>query len=71
MQLTGLVAGAWMWLRMADAATGDTPFALGKQATAEFYADYLMPEAVTFETRILAGASSMDALDSGMLVAYA
>lgn len=70
MQLTVLVTGAWMWLRMAGAARADTPFAVTKRATAAFYAEYLMPEAGALEARVRSGARALDALDDETLVGY-
>ncbi len=67
--LVGLVAGAWMWLRMALAADRDTKQHQSKRALARFYADYLMPEARTLESRALLGAVCLDTLDSATLTA--
>ena len=51
--LTGLVAGAWMWLRMAH-ATGeyDRDKLLNNISCARFYAGYLMPDMHTLAHRI-------------------
>lgn len=65
--LVGLVAGGWMWLRMALAANGDAPLHRAKRAMARFYAEYLMPESVTLQRRALLGAASLDTLDSATL----
>ena len=51
LRLAGLVACGWMWLRMAAAANGDTAFARGKRAAAEFFAEQVMPEAAVLETQ--------------------
>lgn len=66
--LVGLVGGGWMWLRMA-AAAGDSPLHQAKRATARFYAEYLMPEARALECKVLAGAASIDAIESSVLAA--
>lgn len=65
--LVGLVAGGWMWLRMAAAASGDSRLHEAKRALARFYAEYLMPEALTLQRRALLGASSLDTLDAETL----
>ncbi len=68
LHLVGLVAGAWMWLRMAAAAGKDSPLSPGKKAYAQFYAQYLMPEAVALEDRIRTGRGAIDSLDVETLV---
>ncbi|MCC7413954.1 MAG: acyl-CoA dehydrogenase [Gammaproteobacteria bacterium] len=70
LQLVGLVACGWTWLRMAAAATADSPLARGKRATARFFADYLLPEAAALERKALAGAGTIDALDGETLATY-
>ncbi len=51
--LTGLVAGAWMWLRIAQAdAVADRDELFNHVGCARFYAEYLMPEAHTLAHRI-------------------
>jgi alkylation response protein AidB-like acyl-CoA dehydrogenase len=67
--LVGLVAGGWMWLRMAAAATGDAPLHQAKRSLARFYAEYMLPEARTLERRALIGAACLDTLDSAVLTA--
>lgn len=55
-QLTGLVAGAWMWLRIAHAgADADQDDTLSHGNCARFYAEYLMPEMHTLAHRINTG----------------
>jgi alkylation response protein AidB-like acyl-CoA dehydrogenase len=66
--LVGLVGGGWMWLRMS-AAAGDSPLHQAKRATARFYAEYLMPEVRALECKVLAGAASIDAIESSVLAA--
>ena len=54
-RLTGLVAGGWMWLRIAHECADegrDGPF--NHVGCAGFYADYLMPELHTLTQRITA-----------------
>lgn len=54
--LTGLVAGAWMWLRIAHAGAGDDRDDLLSHGNcARFYAEYLMPEMHTLAHRINTG----------------
>ena len=61
-QLVGLVAGAWMWLRIAH-ATGeyDRDKLLNNINCARFYAEYLMPEMHTLAHRINIGFTEMEA----------
>ena len=55
-QLTGLVAGGWMWLRIARAGTDeDRDDLFNHTDCARFYADYLMPEMHTLAQRIVTG----------------
>lgn len=65
--LVGLVAGGWMWLRMAAVADGDTPLHRAKGSLARFYAEYLMPEVPTLACRALLGAASVDELAAATL----
>ena len=59
--LTGLVAGAWMWLRIAH-ATGeyDRDKLLNNISCARFYAEYLMPEMHTLAHRISISFSELE-----------
>ena len=68
LHLVGLVAGAWMWLRMATAAKDGSPLSPGKKAYAQFYAQYLMPASVALEDRIRTGKGAIDSLDVETLV---
>lgn len=68
LHLVGLVAGAWMWLRMAAAAQEGSQLSPAKKAYACFYAQYLMPEAVALEDRIRTGKGAIDSLDMDTLV---
>jgi alkylation response protein AidB-like acyl-CoA dehydrogenase len=54
LQLTGLVAGAWMWLRMAAADRADGT----RRRLARFYADWLLPQAALHVTRIEHGGAA-------------
>jgi alkylation response protein AidB-like acyl-CoA dehydrogenase len=67
LQLVGLVASGWMWLRMAAAATDASAFAALKRATARFHAEHLMPAAATFERQALVGAAALDAVGADVL----
>ncbi len=55
LQLIGLVAGAWMWLRMAAAAdTGEEEDAQ-RHMLAHFYFNWLLPQSFVYEARIRQG----------------
>ena len=64
MQLLGVVAIGWMWLRVAKAALPavDDPFCAAKLVTARHYALRTLPEAVTLRRRVEAGAATLMAL---------
>ena len=67
LRLFGLVAGGWMWLRMAaigDASTTRDSVAASKLPTALFYVTKLLPDARALEARIEAGAASVMSLDA-------
>ena len=70
LRLVGLVAGAWMWLRMVAATENNSKLHQGKKAYAKFYAQYLMPEMHTLELKIYAGISSLDKIDNETLTNY-
>ena len=60
-QLAGLVAGAWMWLRIAHAAANDDRNGLFNHGNcARFYAEYLMPETHALAHRINIEFSEME-----------
>jgi hypothetical protein len=64
MQLLGVVAVGWMWLRLAKAAlpqAGD-PFCAAKLVTAKHYALRALPEAIMLRRRVEAGAETLMAL---------
>jgi alkylation response protein AidB-like acyl-CoA dehydrogenase len=64
LQLIGVLAVGWMWLRLARAALpeADDPFCAAKLATARHYAQRALPEAVTLRRRVEAGPESLMAL---------
>ena len=69
MELMGLVALGWMWLRMAavssrlrDADGEDARFHDAKLATARFYATHELVEAGALRRKVEAGADSVMAL---------
>jgi alkylation response protein AidB-like acyl-CoA dehydrogenase len=67
LRLFGLVAGGWMWLRMAaigDASTTRDSVAASKLPTALFYVTKLLPDARALAARIDAGAASVMSLDA-------
>ena len=57
--LVVLVAGGWMWLRMARVNDPDQPRRL---VLARFYAEYLMPDGAALATRATSGAATIDAV---------
>jgi alkylation response protein AidB-like acyl-CoA dehydrogenase len=67
LQLVGLVACGWMWLRMAAAADDASEFARLKRATARFCAEQMLPQAALFERQALAGSAAIDSVESGPL----
>jgi hypothetical protein len=66
MQLLGLVALGWMWVKLAAAASGpserDEGFNQAKLVTARFFAQRELPLAPTLRRKIEAGAESLMAL---------
>ena len=59
LDLVGLVAGGWMWLRMAGVADGEQAT---RQAFARFYAENLMVAGDSLAAQAKAGAANIDAL---------
>jgi hypothetical protein len=57
LRLAGLVGGAWMWVRMAMAASGDVPLARFQRRVAAFYVHNLLPESTHLATQALAGGA--------------
>ena len=65
LRLFGLVAGGWMWIRMATVArTKRGEIAAAKPATARFYIARLLPQTHALAMQIEAGASTIMALDA-------
>jgi alkylation response protein AidB-like acyl-CoA dehydrogenase len=62
-RFAGLVAGGWMWLRMAAAAREETPLHRMKRRLAAFYLSYLLPEHELLGSQALAGGSFADGPD--------
>ena len=64
MQLMGVVAIGWMWLRLAVAASPDAnePFCAAKLVTARHYALHALPQALALRRKIEAGADVLMAL---------
>ena len=64
MQLLGVVAVGWMWLRLAKAALADPDdsFCAAKLVTARHYALRTLPETITLRRRVEAGAKTLMAL---------
>ncbi len=60
MQLIGVVAIGWMWVRMAKLVEGrDDDFAVAKAATARHYAQSTLPQTAYLRRRIEAGAENL------------
>ena len=64
LELIGVVAVGWMWLRLAKAALpeADDPFCAAKLATARHYALHALPQAVTLRRKVEAGAEVLMAV---------
>ena len=64
LQLIGLLATGWMWLRLAEAALPDVddPFCAAKLATARHFAKRSLPEAASLRRKVEAGAETLMAL---------
>ncbi len=62
LQLVGLTAGAWMWLRMAAAAQSDSEADRQRHHLARFFMQWLLPQAGVHETRIRLGCGLIDNL---------
>ncbi|MGC1269312.1 MAG: acyl-CoA dehydrogenase C-terminal domain-containing protein [Croceibacterium sp.] len=61
MQLLGVVAIGWMWLRLAQAALPDQadPFCAAKLVTARHYALRSLPDCATLRRKVEAGADAL------------
>jgi len=60
----GLVGGGWMWLRMVETSSLDVV----KSQLASFYAEYLLAEVATLNTRALTTAALYDGLTAEDLI---
>ena len=60
LQLVGLAAGAWMWLRMAAATASDSEADRQRRHLARFFMHWLLPQAAVHETRIRQGSGLID-----------
>ena len=60
MQMIGLVAVGWMWVRMVKAVEGrDDDFAEAKRITARHYAERNLPQTTMLRARVEAGAENL------------
>jgi len=68
MQMMGLAALGWMWLRMAALSLedGDEPFAAAKRATARHFAQSSLPDVAALRRKVEAGADALMALPAEM-----
>jgi len=73
LKLAGITFGGWMMLRSAQVATkqlaageGDASFLRGKLATARFYAEHILPQAMSL-TAAMRGADSVLAAEEALL----
>jgi len=64
LELMGVVAVGWMWLRLASAAWPDAedPFCAAKLATARHYALHTLPQAAALRRKVEAGADVLMAI---------
>jgi len=64
LQLIGVMAVGWMWLRLAKAALpdADEPFCAAKLATARHYALHALPQVAALRRKVEAGAPVLMAL---------
>ena len=71
MQLLGVLAIGWMWLRIAGVASArqSDPFHAAKLATARHYALHELPRALTLRRKVEAGAEALMALPPEAFVA--
>ena len=74
LKLWGVVAGGWQMARAAvvakhrlDEQSGDHDFYRAKLATARFHAEHILPTAYALEQAIVAGSTSVLALDEASL----
>jgi alkylation response protein AidB-like acyl-CoA dehydrogenase len=63
LNLFGLTAYGYMWLRMSETAKkGDGDFYVAKQATADFFFKRLLPESNAYLAKVIAGSETLMAL---------
>lgn len=62
LRMFALVVMGWMWTRMAQAASGDTPLHTAKRAVAVFFAQRMLPQVQSLAASIAAGEGSTMAL---------
>lgn len=63
MELIGLIAVGWMWVRMVKAVEGrDDDFANAKRITARHYAERNLPQCMALRAKVEAGAENLMAL---------
>src|SRR5204863_9448060 len=66
LQLVGLLAMGWMWLRLAETALpkADDPFCAAKLVTARHFAVRSLPEAAGLRRKVEAGSETLMALSA-------
>ena len=74
LKLMGIVLGGWMMARSAliaakqlEAGEGDAAFLRGKLLTARFYADHILPQAMSLSAAAMRGAESVLAVEDALL----
>jgi alkylation response protein AidB-like acyl-CoA dehydrogenase len=74
LKLMGITLGGWMMARSAmiaarqlDAGEGDQAFLRGKLLTARFYADHMLPQAMSLSAAVMRGADSVLAVEEALL----
>jgi 3-(methylthio)propanoyl-CoA dehydrogenase len=74
LKLMGITLGGWMMARSAciaarqmEAGEGDPAFLRGKLLTARFYADHILPQAMSLSAASMRGAESVLAMDEALL----
>src|SRR4051812_14975390 len=74
LKLMGITLGGWMMARSAliaarqlEANEGDAAFLRAKLLTARFYADHLLPQAMSLSAAVMRGAESVLAVEEALL----
>ena len=74
LKLMGITCGGWMMARSAkiaadqlEAGQGDAAFLRGKILTARFYADHILPQAMSLAAAAMRGAESVLAVEDALL----